>query len=73
MRTNTKHASERTFVNGKEEIRHLYDVGRSLQNEFNPRRRHDSFYEFQTASTRDETRSYDAMSKFTYSTHNSVL
>lgn len=42
-----KHASERKFVGGKEEIKHLYDVGRSLQNEFNPCRKHDSFYDFQ--------------------------
>lgn len=46
-----KHAADRIFVNDKEEIKHLYDVGRTLQNEFNPKRRHDSFYEFQTASS----------------------
>lgn len=34
-------------MEGKEEIKHLYDVGRSLQNEFNPYRKHDSFYDFQ--------------------------
>eukprot|EP00903_Cladosiphon_okamuranus_P010842 g10243.t1 len=48
-RAKAKHASSRTFVEGKEEIKHLYDVGRSLQNEFNPHRKHDSFYDFQTA------------------------
>lgn len=46
-RAKAKHASSRTFVEGKEEIKHLYDVGRSLQNEFNPYRKHDSFYDFQ--------------------------
>lgn len=46
-RAKAKHASTRTFVEGKEEIKHLYDVGRTLQNEFNPYRKHDSFYDFQ--------------------------
>ncbi|CAM9268086.1 unnamed protein product [Ectocarpus fasciculatus] len=45
-----KHASSRRFVEGKEEIKHLYDVGRSLQNEFNPYRKHDAFYDFQKST-----------------------
>ncbi len=47
-RAKATHASSRTFVAGKEEIKHLYDVGRSLQNEFNPYLKHDAFYSFQT-------------------------
>lgn len=50
VRAKAKHASLRAFVHGKEEIRHLYDVGRSLQNEFNPNKKHDSFYDFKTVS-----------------------
>lgn len=46
-RAKAKHASSRTFVEGKQEIEYLYDVGRSLENEFNPNRKHDSFYDFQ--------------------------
>lgn len=49
-RATAKHAADRSFVNGKEEIKHIYDIGRTLQNEFNPKRRHDSFYQFETAS-----------------------
>eukprot|EP00752_Nemacystus_decipiens_P016253 g14533.t1 len=45
-RAKVKHASTRTFVEGKEEIKYLYDVGRKLQNDFNPYRKHDSFYDF---------------------------
>lgn len=47
-RANAKHASSRTFVEGKEEIKHLYDVGRSLQSEYNPTMKHDRFYQFKT-------------------------
>lgn len=50
-RAKDKHDADRTFVEGKKEIEYLYDIGRTLQNEFNPRRKHDSFYEFQTVST----------------------
>lgn len=46
-----KHDMNRAFVEGKTEIEYLYDIGRTLENEFNPRRKHDSFYEFQTVST----------------------
>lgn len=48
VRANVKHASSRTFVEGKEEIKHLYDVGRSLQSEYNPTIKHDTFYQFKT-------------------------
>lgn len=47
-RAKAKHASSRTFVEGKEEIKHLYDVGRSLQSEYNPTLKHDTFYQFKT-------------------------
>ena len=47
-RANVKHRSSRTFVEGKEEIKHLYDVGRSLQSEYNPTMKHDTFYQFKT-------------------------
>lgn len=50
VRAHAKHAASRTFVEGKEEIKYLYDVGRSLQNKFNPKLKHDAFYRFKTVS-----------------------
>lgn len=50
-------------MEGKEEIKHLYDVGRSLQNEFNPYRKHDAFYDFKTASKQGESHQADERMK----------
>ncbi|KAJ1448035.1 hypothetical protein M885DRAFT_540553 [Pelagophyceae sp. CCMP2097] len=50
----TARSQTRTFVSDKKEITHLYDVGRTIYTEFNPKNGRDQFYSIKHAYHRDK-------------------